>query len=154
MVEEQNDRFTQVADRGYNVIENVVYALVAVLLTVCAGALLVSTANELLSGLSEGVADTVEHVLESMLLIFIVVELIGATRASLVSRTLVAEPFLLVGIIASIKEIVVIGAGVEPGGDGSVFARSMVEIGVLAGVLLILSVAMLLVRRKEREPEE
>ena len=154
MVEEQNDRFTRAADRGYNIIENVIYALVAVLLIVGAGALLVSTAAELFTGLTEGVSETVEHGLDSLLLVFILVELLGATRATMVSRTLVVEPFLLVGIIAAIKEIVVIGAGVEPGGDPTEFAQSMVVIGLLAAVLLVLSIAMLLVRRKEREPAE
>ncbi|MCA1713558.1 MAG: serine--tRNA ligase [Actinobacteria bacterium] len=154
VVEQEKDPFTRAADRGYRVVENVVYALVAVLLIVCAGALLISTANELVTGITEGARETVEHVLDSLLLVFILVELLGATRASLISRTLVAEPFLLVGIIASIKEIVVIGAGVAPGDDPSEFAQSMVEIGVLAAVLLVLAVAMLLVRRKEREPGE
>ncbi len=50
-------------------------------------------------------------------------------RTTIRERRLIAEPFLLVGIIASIKEM-------------------------LAGVVLILSVAALLLRRKERDPNE
>ena len=53
---------------------------------------------------------------------------------------LVAEPFLLVGIIASIKEIVLIAAAPPPDGDDfDKFRDSMVEIGVLTGVVLLLS---------------
>jgi hypothetical protein len=68
----------------------------------------------------------------------------------------VAEPFLLVGIIASIKEIVVesLNARDYVGGDDGKFADAMTSVGVQAGVLLILGILTLLIRRKEREPEE
>ena len=57
----------------------------------------------------------------------------------------VAEPFLLVGIIASIKEIVLIAAAPPPDGDDfDKFRDSMVEIGVLTGVVLLLSISALL----------
>ena len=72
-------------------------------------------------------------------------------RATIQERRLVAEPFLLVGIIASIKEIVVIGAFAESDHD---VGESMLQIGVLGAVVVGLSIATLLVRRKEREPTE
>ena len=46
--------------------------------------------------------------LDILLLVFIVVELLFAVRTTVEKRELLAEPFLLVGIIASIKEIVVL----------------------------------------------
>ena len=46
--------------------------------------------------------------LDVLLLVFIVVELLFAVRSTVEERELLAEPFLLVGIIASIKEIVVL----------------------------------------------
>ena len=46
--------------------------------------------------------------LDILLLVFIVVELLFAVRSTVEKRELLAEPFLLVGIIASIKEIVVL----------------------------------------------
>ena len=64
-----------------------------------------------------------------------------------------AEPFLIVGIIASIKAIVV--ASLEAGSlEGKAFEDTILEIGVLGVVVLLLGLSEFLVRRKEREPEE
>ena len=38
--------------------------------------------------------------------------------------------------------------------ENAAFDNAMIEIGVLGGVILLLSFASYLVRRKEREPEE
>lgn len=48
------------------------------------------------------------ELLDGLLLIFIFVELLYAVRTSLRSHEIVAEPFLIVGILACIKEIVVL----------------------------------------------
>jgi len=146
------DRF----DRVFTVAEDFVYALVAVLLLAGAGVLIVHAAYQLATEVRHGAIEAVKLSLESLLLVFILVELLAAIRATINERKLIAEPFLLVGIIASIKEIVVtaVDARESFGHDDGVFADSMIAIGVLAGVLLTLSVATLLVRRKEREPAE
>jgi uncharacterized membrane protein (DUF373 family) len=68
---------------------------------------------------------------------------------------LVAEPFLLVGIIASIKEIVVVAGAERPEEEGwREFGEAMIEVGVLALVILVLAISSLLLRRREREPAE
>ena len=87
---------------------------------------------------------------------FIVLELLAGVRATMVERKLVAEPFLVVGIIASIKEIVVIAlnAKKDAGLDEAAFDDSMTQIGVLGLLVLTLAAAGYLVRRKEREPAE
>jgi hypothetical protein len=74
-------------------------------------------------------------------------------RATVSERQLVAEPFLVVGMIASIKEIVV--ASLKAGSlEGEALEETMLEIGVLGGVVLLLALSSFLVRRKEREPPE
>jgi hypothetical protein len=76
-------------------------------------------------------------------------------RVTIRQQRLVAEPFFLVGIIASIKEILLlVGAEdltTEPWED---FRNGMIEVGVLAGVVFVLTVCTLLARRRLREPEE
>ena len=85
---------------------------------------------------------------------FILVELLGAVRATVAERQLVAEPFLIIGIIASIKEIVC-RASLKAGSlEGEAFEDAMLEIGVLGVVVLLLAASSFLVRRKEREPTE
>ena len=94
----------------------------------------------------------VVEALDTLLLLFILVELLSAVRITIAKRNLVAEPFLLVGIIASIKEIIVIAGTKENNGDA--FTESMVEIGVLGGLALVLALAAFLLRLKESHPEE
>jgi len=83
------------------------------------------------------------------------VELLFAVRATVSERELLAEPFLLAGIIASIKEIIVLSVkAAETAGKGSVFRDQMIEVGVLGLLVLFLGITALLLRRKEREPDE
>jgi uncharacterized membrane protein (DUF373 family) len=95
------------------------------------------------------------ELLSVLLLVFVFVELLGAVRKTLSERRLLAEPFLLVGIIASIKEIVVVAGAERPKDSGfAEFRDGMVEIGVLSGVVLVLAISALLLRMREEKPAE
>jgi len=148
-----HDRPTRLADRAMHYAETFVYAVVGLLLIVAALLALGAVAFELVDHLEDGTLDAVTAALDGLLLVFILVELLGAVRATITERKLVAEPFLVVGIIASIKEIVV--ASLHAGSQhGEALEDTMLEIGVLGFVVLLLGITSLLVRRKEREPEE
>ena len=136
--------------------ENVVYALAGVLLVTSAAIVLVSVAYHLVNDLGDGTEQAVTAAVDGLLLVFIVLELLAGVRATITERKLVAEPFLIVGIIASIKEIVVVTlqAKGSRGRAGEAFEHAIIEIGVLGGVVLVLSAASFIVRRKEREPKE
>ena len=100
--EEERQRF---ADRVLGLLEDAVYWAIAVVLVIGSCALLVAQFNTMLR-LRRTPADTVMlEVLDGLLLIFIFVELLYAVRACLRSHEIVAEPFLIVGILAGIKEI-------------------------------------------------
>ena len=144
------------ADRLMVLAEDVVYGGIAVLLVVTALGLLVRAAWEVARFGSTGTTDVAVEVLDGLLLVFIVVELLYAVRRTLVERELVAEPFLLVGIIASIKEIVVLSvkAAEDVGGDDRAFADQLREIAVLGVLVLLLGITAWLLRLKEREPDE
>ncbi len=152
----ETDEATTVANRALRLVEDVVYVLICVILTGGALGLLVKAGYDLATGADAGVATTVSGILDTLLLVFILVELLTAVRTTMVQRQLLAEPFLLVGMIATIKEIVVgsLEAKALAGKDPNTFADVMTEIGVLGGVLLVLAVSSFLLRRKEREPEE
>jgi uncharacterized membrane protein (DUF373 family) len=91
--------------------------------------------------------------LGTLLLAFVFVELLGAVRATVREGRLVAEPFLLVGIIAAIKELVIV-AGSPREEEFDAFRDAMIEVSVLGAVILLLAISVLLVRRREREPAE
>jgi uncharacterized membrane protein (DUF373 family) len=136
--------------------ETVLYVFAAAVLLVGAVATLGSIGYHLVRELGDGVEHAVAEALDGLLLVFILLELLAAIRQIMDEHRLVAEPFLIVGMLASIKEIVVLAlvAQEELGKPGQEFENAMTEIGVLAGVILLLAIAMYLVRRKEREPEE
>ena len=145
-----------VVSRALRMAENVIYCLISIVLVGAALALLASGAYELVTTFSGDVPKAVRETLDTLLLVFILVELLSATRETMNQRKIVAEPFLLVGIIASIKEVVVLGIGAKEdvGKDREAFESAMLGIGTITALLLVLSIAILLVRRKEREPEE
>ncbi len=136
--------------------ETVIYCLVSVVLFGASLVLLGEGAYDLATTVREDVSEAIKDALDTLLLVFIFVELLGATRETMTERKIVAEPFLLVGIIASIKEVVVLAIDAKEavGKEGDVFEESMIGIATMTGLLLVLSIAILLVRRKEREPEE
>lgn len=148
-------RYVRIGNALLAVTEDAIYVSVAILLAVSAGALLVSAATGLTGLGDHSTSEVVLDVLDRLLLVFIVVELLFAVRVILGKREVVAEPFLVVGIIASIKEIIL--TSVEAAGyvgKGDKFVHAIVEIGVLGLLVLILAVAALLMRAKGREPEE
>jgi uncharacterized membrane protein (DUF373 family) len=136
-------------------VEDLIYVGIAVVLVAASAVLLVVAVDELLDVFDGLGPDPVVEVLDTLLLLFIFVELLSAVRATVATRGLVAEPFLLVGIIASIKEIVVLSVkAAEDIGSGAKFRDQLWEIAVLGGVVLLLGITAWLLRIKEREPEE
>jgi uncharacterized membrane protein (DUF373 family) len=148
MDEEQRSRsFAQVADTVIMYVEMVIYAVVCCVLVLGAVALLIESVKSFFEDLDDGVLWAATQMLSVLLLVFVFVELLGAVRSTIRERRLLAEPFLLVGIIAAIKEIVLIGGTERVIATGDeVFTRAMVEISVLAGVVLALAISTLLLR--------
>ena len=143
---------TRMTNDGLRWAEDLIYALVAITLIGCAFVVLVDTVRDLIINASDdGITKAMQSTLDSLLIVFILVELLAAVRTTLTERKLVAEPFLLVGIIASIKEVVVVAAFAEEKKD---VGKAMLEVGVLGGVVVGLALATFVLRRKEREPEE
>jgi uncharacterized membrane protein (DUF373 family) len=144
---------SRVADTAMAWAEALLYALVGILLVASAAVALAAIGYDLVRDLDDGALSAVAASLDGLLLVFILIELLGAVRATVAERQLLAEPFLIVGMIAAIKEMIV--ASLKAGDlEGDQLIDAMVEIGVLGGVVLLLAVASFLVRRKEREPAE
>jgi uncharacterized membrane protein (DUF373 family) len=149
-------RHVRLGNRALVVVEDVVYVSIAVLLAAGAAVLVVRAAIELVKGAGEGKPDAMIEVLDALLLVFIFVELLYAVRITLKDRQIVAEPFLIAGILVCIKEIVVLAVKAPSDylDDGPQFARAMVEVAILGGLVVVLAATTVLLRRKELEPEE
>jgi uncharacterized membrane protein (DUF373 family) len=148
-------KYTRIGNRLLEFSEDVVYVGIASLLLITALILLGIAVGEIFTLLRERSQEPALAVLDTLLLVFIVVELLFSVRATLARRALVAEPFLLVGIIASIKEIVVLSVkAADDAGRGQAFTDRLLEIAVLGALVLALGITAWLLRLKEREPEE
>ena len=147
--DESSRRMSQLGDNLIMLVEMVIYAAVSAILVLGAVALLIDSVKSFFDDLEYGVLWASTQMLSVLLLVFVFVELLGAVRSTIRQRRLVAEPFLLVGIIACIKEIVLVG-GTERviSGEFHVFRNAMVEVGVLALVVLALSISTVLLRRR------
>jgi hypothetical protein len=136
-------------------LEDAIYWAVAVVLVVGSVALLIAQFNTMLRLRNAPVNTVMVEILDGLLLIFIFVELLYAVRSCLRSHEIVAEPFLIVGILAGIKEIVVLSVEAATLLDkGPDFARAVVEIGVLGGVVLVLALAAFVLRERRRDTED
>lgn len=155
MPEDEQPAYARFGNRLLVICEDVVYVGIAAALVVTAGILLVAAGEHVVTLVGQRSQDAAIEVLDALLLLFIVVELLYAVRTTVAERRLVAEPFLLVGIIAAVKEIVVLAVkAAEDAGKGSVFTDQILEVGVLGGLVLALGATAWLLRIKEREPEE
>ena len=149
--EDEEDR-QRVADRVLGMLEDAVYWAIAVVLVVGSVALLIAQFNTMLRLRNTPATTVMIEILDGLLLIFIFVELLYAVRSSLRSHEIVAEPFLIVGILAGIKEIVVLSVEAATLLDrGPDFSRAVVEIGVLGGVVLVLALAAFVLRERRRD---
>jgi uncharacterized membrane protein (DUF373 family) len=149
--QDEGDR-QRFADRVLLFFEDAVYWAIALVLVVGSVGLLIAQFNTMLRLRNTPASTVMIEILDGLLLIFIFVELLYAVRSCLRSHEIVAEPFLIVGILAGIKEIVVLSVEAATLLDkGPDFSRAVVEIGVLGGVVLVLALAAFVLRERRRD---
>jgi uncharacterized membrane protein (DUF373 family) len=89
--------------------EVVIYSILAVMLAATAFVTIATAGQILWLGLRHWtVAAQTLKVLNELLIVLMVVEILHTVRISIRSHVLVTEPFLMVGLIASIRRILVI----------------------------------------------
>jgi uncharacterized membrane protein (DUF373 family) len=106
--------------------------------------------------------DLVLRVLDQLLVVLMLVEILHTVRISIRSHTLVTEPFLVVGLIASIRRILVItleAATLTKEGKwtpegATIFHASMIELGLLGLLVFVLVYCIVLLRRSPEKSEE
>ena len=153
--EEQEEERQRFADRVLGVAEDAIYWAIAVVLVGGSVALIIAQANLMLSLRSVPATTVMLELLDGLLLIFIFVELLYAVRTSLRSHEISAEPFLIVGILAGIKEIVVLSVeSAKLLDNGPAFSRAIVEVGVLGGVVLALTISIFVLRLQRRDADD
>ena len=134
---------------GY--VEDVFYVAIATALALVGVFLFGYVVYDFVSKVGEGdVTKNILTLLDGLLLVFIVTELIHTVRAVIDERVLVAEPFLIVGIVAAIRRLVVVSAEAKDLLGKPEFGDAMTEIAILTGGVLVLAGAIFLLRHTTR----
>jgi phosphate starvation-inducible membrane PsiE len=137
-------------------VEHVLYAALGGLLALVAAVALAHAAWDAVVGMLQfHDVGRIFGVIDQLLFVLMLVEILHTVRVSIRYGTLNAEPFLIVGLIASIRRVLVItletsSATQDKGwSDGTehVFHASMIELGVLSVLILVMVVSIFLVRR-------
>lgn len=130
--------------------EDFFYVAVALALTL-AGLILFGYAvyDFVVSATATELPTLILELLDTLLLVFIITEIIHTIRVVIDEKILISEPFLVVGIVAAIRRLVVVSAEAKELFGTADFADAMVEMGVLTGAVLALGLTIFLLRHTE-----
>jgi uncharacterized membrane protein (DUF373 family) len=139
-----------------SLVEVAIYILLGTLLAMAA-VLGVVGAFSLVAGALRNWTSTeaIFELIDRLLLVLMLLEILHTLRISIRSHALVVEPFLVVGLIASIRRILVLGMQAEAlttkdhwdNGGKPLFEASMIEFGVLSLVITVLVGAIFFLRK-------
>jgi len=132
-------------------VEDVVYVGLGLLLAGCSLALLVSGLIIFGQNLMAGSLTTnIVSLLDRVLLILLVVELLYTVQVSFREHALVPEPFLLVGLIAGIRRVLLLTAELAHVQEKSeaIFQHFIVELLVLTVLIVALVISLVVLRKR------
>jgi uncharacterized membrane protein (DUF373 family) len=131
--------------------ESVMFMAIAVALVVITVVVFARGVHDLVLAPAGGqFAVTITQAVNSALFIVVVLELVRTIVARLEGGGFQLQPFLVIGIISATRDILTVGAELSLAGEQKPLVRTMTELGVNAGVVVALSVALVLVRRFAR----
>ncbi len=153
-------RFAALANRIFVDVELVAYVLLGLMLAFGAILGMIAAASSAIEAAqARGAAESLLIMVDRLLFVLMVIEILHTVRVSFRSGALVCEPFLVVGLIASIRRVLVItlksAQESKPGANWSadtqgLFNASMIELSVLAGLILVMVIAIALLRRSAK----
>jgi len=131
-------------------VEDLVYVGLGLLLTIAALTLLIIALKSMVFALwNHALGGQIVNLLDQILLILLVIELLYTVQVSFRERGLIAEPFLVVSLIAVIRRILVLAAEVPklPEAGEVVFRHAMLELGVLTVMVLVLVGSLIMLQK-------
>jgi hypothetical protein len=137
--------------RVFTAVEDVVYVGLGLLLTGCSLALLISGIISFGQNLMAGsLTINIVAMLDRVLLILLVVELLYTVQVSFREHALMPEPFLLIGLIAGIRRVLLLTAELAQVQEKSdvVFQHFIVELVALTVLIVALVISLVLLRKK------
>jgi uncharacterized membrane protein (DUF373 family) len=135
---------------AFRTLEHGFYIAIAIALALAGAALFAYVIYTFVTSIGDGsFVQQILMLLDGLLLVFIVAELLHTVRAVIDENVLITEPFLIVGIVALIRRLIVISAEARDFIGGPSFGDLMLEMGILIGGIFGLGGAIFLLRHTE-----
>jgi len=146
------DRARVLIARIFRFLEDVIFVGLAIVLSGIALYLLAAATGDFgkhLYALSLS-GSAVVVLIEELLLVLLVVEILYTVQVSFKEHTLAPEPFLLIGLIAAVRRILVITAELAEtrNKEEEAFRFLMIELGVLTFLIISLVASVTMLRRR------
>jgi uncharacterized membrane protein (DUF373 family) len=139
--------------RAFSLVEDVVYVGMGILLAYSACALLVIGAIDLWRASFGGTPlEGIIGLLDRTLLVLMLVELLYTVQVSFREHALLPEPFLIVGLIAATRRILVVTAEfsvAHKDGGSERFREGMIEIALLTVMVVAMVGSLLMLRKRD-----
>jgi len=151
----EESRLTRISGFLFMHTEHAVYAVLGILLAATAILALVDATGLLVGAIRElGGSAKLLEIVDRLLFLLMLVEILHTVRVSMRSGKLTCEPFLIVGLIASIRRVLVITLQSSEVMHGALTPEreallriSMIELGVLGGLILVMVLSIFLLHR-------
>lgn len=129
-----------------------VQVLLAALLFAAALVILGISAYNFFEQIYDNYLNAVINLIHELLLIMILLELVATIITYLKERTIPLAPFIIIGIISSLRKLLTIGAQMSISDsyihtEDKIFNRYLIELGVHTAIVFVLVVALLLVKK-------
>ena len=151
------DRLRNGVALAFSHAEDIIYIGLGILLAATSFALLIRESIFFMDYILAGtLSENIAFVLDGILLVIIFVEVLYTVQVSFRQHTLQPEPFLVVGLIAVTRRILVLTAELpklvkEP---PSGFYHSMTELALLTILILVLVISLRLVRQRDQDTKK
>jgi len=150
-LETDQRRLREAQIKALTVAEDLVHYTVAIVLMAVAVVVLYHTTYDLIST-SAPFAQAATTAVNGVLFAIIIMEVMGTVMAHFERGGLQLQPFLIIGIISAVREVLSVGAHLSLQGSGQAASAGAVhlelmELAVNGGVVLGLAVALVLLRR-------
>ena len=138
-------------EQAFGLVEDLFYVGVALALSLAGIGLFGYVVYEFFSNITESPFTTLILALfDGLLLVFILTELIHSIRAVIDEKVLISEPFLVVGVVAAIRRLVVVSAEAKELAGTPKFSDAMLEMGILTAMVVGLGAVIFLLRHTDK----
>jgi len=140
--------------QGLSLVEDIVYVGLGLLLAIAAFTLLGTALKNVATAIwTHSFGGQLVTLLDQILLVLLIIELLYTVQVSFREHGLLAEPFLIVALIAVIRRILVVTAEIPqlPQAREDVFRHYMYELAVLTVMVLVLVSSFVMLHRQTKQ---